>query len=70
MRRLLRRSDNDRTRSAADSAGRADDADDEQDFLNCLVTSPSYSAARRLRGGSGTVYASARRALPLKRRSG
>jgi len=30
----------------------------------------SYSAARKPRGGSGTVSAGARRALPLKRRSG
>jgi len=30
----------------------------------------SYSAVRKPRGGSGTVSASARRALPLKRRSG
>ena len=29
-----------------------------------------YSAARKPRGGSGTVSTGARRALPLKRRSG
>ena len=35
-----------------------------------LLSRASYSAAWKPRGGSGTVSASARRALPLKRRSG
>ena len=35
-----------------------------------LLPRAPYSAARKPRGGSGTVPASARRALPLKRRSG
>ena len=35
-----------------------------------LLPRASYSAARKPRGGSGIVSASARRALPLKRRSG
>ena len=39
---------------------------------SCIARSPaaSYTAARKPRGGSGTVPASARRALPFKRRSG
>ena len=35
-----------------------------------LLPPASYSAVRKPRGSSGTVSASARRALPLKRRSG
>jgi len=39
---------------------------------SAIVSLPraSYSARPKPRGGSGTVSASARRALPLKRRSG
>ena len=35
-----------------------------------LLPTASYTTARKPRGGSGIVSASARRALPLKRRSG
>ena len=35
-----------------------------------LLPCDSYSAARKLRDGSRTVFAHARRSLPLKRRSG
>ena len=37
---------------------------------SALSSRASYTDARKPRGGSGTVSASARRALPLKRRSG
>ena len=71
VRRLLLRYDDGRVRTAADSAGRVREATRTRAPPRIdHARRASYSAARKPRGGSGTVSASARRALPLKRRSG